>query len=94
MKLEFNPAPPPPYITLKIPYYFRWHYARGNTTIRNLEDREGKFISPILFVDGRAGSYDFTTALTAEPDHPTEQTKDWMWYKEAMEATRMYAPQK
>jgi prepilin-type N-terminal cleavage/methylation domain-containing protein/prepilin-type processing-associated H-X9-DG protein len=64
-------------------YYFHWHFYTGNTTITQTElphDRQ-RFISPILFVDGHAGQFDFTRSLTAEPQYPIEETKDWMWYK-------------
>jgi len=64
-------------------YYFHWHFFTGKTTIPQTElahDRQ-RFISPILFVDGHAGSFDFTKSLTAEPKYPAEETKDWMWYQ-------------
>ena len=58
--------------------YYHWHYARGPTTdpVGN-----GPFISPILFVDGRSASFDFTHALMDDPNYPLEPTKDWYWYE-------------
>ena len=65
--------------------YYHWHYSRGPTTVvqNNLMMDGQKFISPILFVDGHAGSFDFTYALKSNPDpgHPNEPTKDWYWYE-------------
>jgi prepilin-type processing-associated H-X9-DG protein len=69
--------------TVEFRYYFHWHFYTGKTTITQTElphDRK-RFISPILFVDGHAGQFDFTRSLTAEPQYPIEETKDWMWYK-------------
>jgi prepilin-type N-terminal cleavage/methylation domain-containing protein len=61
--------------------YYHWHYARGSTIVASPDDQ--KFISPILFVDGHAGSFDFTYALTSNPNptYPLEPTKDWYWYE-------------
>lgn len=42
-----------------------------------------KFISPVLFVDGRAASHDFTASIRSDPDYVFEATKDWIWYKPA-----------
>ena len=58
--------------------YYHWHYARGLTTdpVGN-----GPFVSPILFVDGRGASFDFTHALTDNPAFPLEPAKDWYWYE-------------
>jgi hypothetical protein len=41
----------------------------------------GKFISPVLFVDGHSKVHDFTRALSEYPDYPYEPTADWIWYK-------------
>jgi prepilin-type N-terminal cleavage/methylation domain-containing protein len=63
--------------------YYRWHYARGATTIKdtNLIDDGQKFISPIVFLDGHSASCDFTHALKDNPAFPLEPTKDWYWYE-------------
>ena len=69
--------------TVEFRYYFHWHFFKGKTTITQTElPRDGQqFISPILFVDGHAAKHDFTRSLKAEPQYPTEETKDWMWYQ-------------
>jgi hypothetical protein len=61
--------------------YYHWHYARGPTTVPIPDDQ--KFISPILFVDGHAASFDFAYALTSNPSpiDPMEPTKDFYWYE-------------
>jgi prepilin-type N-terminal cleavage/methylation domain-containing protein len=63
--------------------FYHWHYARGPTTITfdQLAADSQKFISPILFVDGRSGVFDFTHVLKDNPDLPMEPTKDWYWYE-------------
>jgi len=65
--------------------YYHWHYARGPTTVdpMDLNNDGQKFISPILFVDGHSGSFDFTHALKDNPPFPLEPTKDWYWYEPA-----------
>jgi type II secretory pathway pseudopilin PulG len=63
--------------------YYHWHYARGQTTITpaQLADDQQKFVSPILFLDGHSGSFDFTRVLKDNPAFPMEPTKDWYWYE-------------
>jgi prepilin-type N-terminal cleavage/methylation domain-containing protein len=65
--------------------YYHWHYARGPTTVdpNDLMTDRQKYISPILFVDGHAASFDFTFALkyNPTPQYPMEPTKDWYWYE-------------
>jgi len=63
--------------------YYHWHFAHGPTTVpdTDLEKDNQKFLSPILFVDGHAGSFDFTSALKNNPNYPLEPTKDWYWYE-------------
>jgi prepilin-type N-terminal cleavage/methylation domain-containing protein/prepilin-type processing-associated H-X9-DG protein len=58
--------------------YYHWHYPSGPTTV---SDPNGRFISPILFVDGHVASHDFTHALSDDPVHPLEPTRDWYWYE-------------
>jgi prepilin-type N-terminal cleavage/methylation domain-containing protein len=70
--------------------YEHWHYTPPASwqTLPNVVDRlkedvpgDGrKFISPILFVDGRVASFDFTPTIKADPDYVFEPTKNWMWY--------------
>ena len=74
-----------------IPLFQHWHYAPISDwhEVPNSVDwpqeylaRDGrKFISPILFVDGHVASHDFSRVIRADPWHPYEATKDWMWYK-------------
>ncbi len=63
--------------------YYHWHYARGPSTVtpNQLAADGQKFFSPIIFVDGHAGSYDFTHALKDDPNFPLEPTIDWYWYE-------------
>ncbi len=63
--------------------YYRWHYARGKTTITRsqLKLYGQNFVSVTGFVDGHAAELNFTTALTTNPDYPLEPTSDWIWYK-------------
>ncbi len=39
------------------------------------------FMSPVVFVDGHAGVYNFSKSLQSEPLFPYEATKDWEWYQ-------------
>jgi prepilin-type processing-associated H-X9-DG protein len=43
----------------------------------------GRFIAPVLFVDGHSRFHDFTRAISDDPEYPYEPTKDWIWYKPA-----------
>jgi prepilin-type N-terminal cleavage/methylation domain-containing protein len=65
--------------------YYHWHFSRGTTTVdpNALMIDSQKFISPILFVDGHGGSFDFAYALkhNPTPDYPMEPTKDFYWYE-------------
>jgi hypothetical protein len=73
----------PPAIEYTLGQFYRWHYARGPTTITQSQLKlygQG-FFSVIGFVDGHAAEHDFTQALTADLDYPQEPTKDWIWYK-------------
>ena len=59
--------------------YFLWHFARGETTLTDPEEARSAFISNILFVDGHAGTFDFTEELLKQ--YKCEPTADWVWYK-------------
>ena len=69
----------------KIGYYFHWHFYSGPTTVTDLTNDKQKFISPILFVEGHAASFDFTKAIKTDPQFPFEETGDWMWYQPVAE---------
>jgi len=68
-----------------------WHYAPMghwkkipspvDVPAPHLGSDRRKFISPVLFVDGHVASHDFSRVIRADPEHPYEPTKDWMWYK-------------
>jgi len=62
-------------------YWFQWHFASGGNEFTDPKAATGKFISPILFVDGHVKNVDFTRALTLDPSYPYETTAEWMWYK-------------
>ncbi len=65
------------------PEWHQWHYSRGVTDISDPVYARQQFISPVLFVDGHAGSYNFSKSLSTDPLFPYEPTKDWIWYKPA-----------
>jgi hypothetical protein len=70
-----SPGLDPPY------YYFHWHFKTGASSVFDITKDGQKAISPILFVDGHSAQHDFTKALHKDPKHPTENTKDWIWYQ-------------
>jgi prepilin-type N-terminal cleavage/methylation domain-containing protein len=63
-----------------------WHYATSTTDWPQiyLKYDPSKFISPILFVDAHAASFDFSRSIRPDPDYVVEATKDWIWYKPIM----------
>ena len=63
--------------------WYQWHFASGTTEIRDPQAANGRFVSPVLFVDGHTRQHDFTKSLTANPLYPYEAAPDWMWYKQA-----------
>ncbi len=58
-----------------------WHNPKAVADVRNPRKSTGKFISPVLFVDGHTKVHDFTHSLFDNPTFPYEPTKDWVWYK-------------
>ena len=68
--------------------FFHWHYAPNQTDWlqRDLPSDPGKFISPILFVDGHVATFDFSQTIRSDPDHVFEPTKNWIWYKPVQDA--------
>jgi prepilin-type N-terminal cleavage/methylation domain-containing protein len=62
------------------PSWYQWHYARGRTEIFDPTSARSQFFSPVLFVDGHTTEYNFSRALIADPYHPYEATRNWMWY--------------
>jgi hypothetical protein len=65
--------------------WYQWHEARGRSEFADPRLAQGKFISPILFVDGHSATHDFTKSLCTDPLFPYEPTKDWIWYKPVTE---------
>jgi prepilin-type N-terminal cleavage/methylation domain-containing protein len=65
------------------PFWCQWHYLRGRSDILDPIYARQRFISPVLFVDGHAAVHNFSKALSIDPYHPYESTKDWIWYKPA-----------
>lgn len=63
--------------------YYVWHYARGATTMIDPKLARSPFISNILFVDGHAGTFDFTDTFLnpVEGAYICEPTSDWIWYQ-------------
>ena len=67
---------------IKYPYtYIHWHFNTGPSSVFDIANDNQKAISPILFVDGHTAKHDFSRALRADPQYPTEATKDWIWYQ-------------
>ena len=65
--------------------WYQWHEARPRTQFEDPRLAQGKYISPILFVDGHCATHDFTKSLCTDPLFPYEPTKDWIWYKPTAE---------
>jgi len=61
--------------------WVQWHRARGQTVFYDPVPAPQQFVSPVLFVDGHVKFHNFSRALTADPYHPYEPTKDWVWYR-------------
>lgn len=63
------------------PRWYQWHRNRGMTEFLDPRLAPALFYSPILFVDGHARVFNFTKALCTDPYYPSEETREWMWYK-------------
>jgi len=61
--------------------WVQWHRARGQFNFYDPAAAPQLFMSPILFVDGHVKIHNFSRALTTDPLHPYEPTKDWIWYR-------------
>lgn len=64
-------------------FWYQWHRHAGRYEFQDPRLAGGRFISPILFVDGHAAVHNFTRALTVDPYHPYEPANDWVWYEPA-----------
>lgn len=69
------------------PRWYQWHRNRSKTEFLDPRLAPGLFYSPILFVDGHVGFFNFTKSLCTDPYYPFEETKDWIWYKPAEPGT-------
>ena len=67
------------------PEWYQWHYARGASDISDPQRAPQQFFSPIQFVDGHAAMHNFSKSLSTDPLFPYEPTKDWIWYKSAVD---------
>ncbi|MCB1129129.1 MAG: hypothetical protein KDM81_21705, partial [Verrucomicrobiae bacterium] len=65
------------------PRWYQWHYGKGSGQFADVETAPSSFYSPIAFVDGHAGFFDFSRALKEQPLYPYEPTKEWVWYTPA-----------
>ncbi|MBX3744004.1 MAG: type II secretion system protein [Verrucomicrobiae bacterium] len=63
-----------------LPRWYQWHRNRGQTDFMDPRMAPARFYSPVLFVDGHAGVFNFSRSLTADPYFPFEQTRHWTWY--------------
>jgi hypothetical protein len=61
--------------------WVQWHRAQGQAEFTDPARAPQKFVSPTLFVDGHVKVHNFSRALTTDPLHPYEQTRDWIWYR-------------
>jgi prepilin-type N-terminal cleavage/methylation domain-containing protein/prepilin-type processing-associated H-X9-DG protein len=66
-------------------WWAQWHHVRGNSDISDVVYSRGRYISPTLFVDGHVASENFSKSLRDDPLHPYEETKNWIWYKPALD---------
>ncbi|MGE3310178.1 MAG: type II secretion system protein [Limisphaerales bacterium] len=67
--------------------WVQWHRARGQAKFFDPAAAPQLFVSPILFADGHVKIHNFSRALTSDPLHPYEPTKDWIWYRPADNVT-------
>jgi prepilin-type N-terminal cleavage/methylation domain-containing protein/prepilin-type processing-associated H-X9-DG protein len=66
-------------------WWSQWHQVRGNSDIDDVVYSKGRYISPVLFVDGHVASHNFSKSLRTDPRFPYEPTKDWIWYKPVLD---------
>jgi hypothetical protein len=68
-----------------LPKWYQWHYLRGPSDIDDPQTARQQFISPVQFVDGHGAMHNFSKSLSTDPYFPYEPTKDWIWYKPAVD---------
>ena len=66
-------------------WWAQWHQVRGPSDIEDVVYAKGRFVSPVLFVDGHVASHNFSRSLNTDPAFPYEPTKDWIWYKPVLD---------
>jgi prepilin-type N-terminal cleavage/methylation domain-containing protein len=80
----------PWYFDVSVParvYVTQWHGSNPRKTFGTgprgptIQGAPGKFVAPVLFVDGHSQQCDFTKVIKNNPFRALEPTKDWMWYK-------------
>jgi prepilin-type N-terminal cleavage/methylation domain-containing protein len=59
-------------------YLHAWHYPSGYITSKKFDK---KIVAPVLFVDGRAMSFNFGPHFRSNPKYYAEPTANWIWYK-------------
>jgi prepilin-type N-terminal cleavage/methylation domain-containing protein len=67
------------------PTWYQWHRGRG----RSFADPRlapSLFYSPVAYMDGHVAMQNFSRSLQNDPYHFAEETRDWIWYKPAVEA--------
>ena len=62
-------------------FWYQWHRHAGRYEFQDPRIAGGRFVSPILFVDGHVAVHNFTRALTKDPYFPYEPANDWVWYE-------------
>jgi prepilin-type N-terminal cleavage/methylation domain-containing protein len=62
-------------------FWYQWHRHAGRYEFQDPGLATGKFMSPLLYVDGHAATRDFTRTLTLDPYYPYEPARDWVWYE-------------
>ncbi len=68
------------------PEWYQWPYARGSSDIADPQRAPQQFISAVQFVDGHAAMHNFSKSLSTDPYYPYEPTKEWIWYKPAVDS--------
>jgi prepilin-type N-terminal cleavage/methylation domain-containing protein len=71
--------PATPYLWGTTWYCFFWHYARGPATVTDIRQIRDRFMSPALFADGHAKTYNFG-GPRIPPGFIFEPTNDWYFY--------------
>ncbi len=83
--IQMHEPPAHPYYKrgLDVMLWSQWHRvgAGGLVEFPDPAMAPGRFVSPVLFVDGHVAMQDFSDSLKMDPYFPYEPTKEWIWYK-------------